>query len=583
MPIYFSIHSILRSYRFKKTMLRLLHVKLLFGALTFLTIFLFYSTAYSGSLVISEIMFNPNGNENAREFVEILNRSAEPVSLEGCLIGQGDSFDKIILVNGSAWTVPPGGFALIMDPDYFSAGEPYSGIPDSTPFFTVPDKAIGTGGLSNTNPKPVYLLSAKGDTLSEVLYSPDCPAGHSWERVNPGGGEAGNFRPSRDAGGSPGKMNSVTPPPHNPALTGDTIRFGTQPKMGEGFDLFVSYLNGGLSPLSGIIVAVQITPDTSLGRVTFSGEVAPGEKSSEQILHIPALPGGFLEIQAAIVSPDSTNRASDDTVRVDLDVPVPAGTIILNEIMAAPVDGPEWVELLNTGISPVSLRGWRITDRTGKPSDAVGKDAFLQRDGYAVVTEYPGLSAVPSGALFLPVNKFPSLNNDGDTVILLDHSGGLADSVTYASVPSGISMELIAPRLRRTLLGWNTSVDQKGCTPGSRNSIFFDQGSGTGGSKETGTVLLIEPNPFLEKTTLTYHLSFPLARVRILVYDRRGREVAIIRDSAESGFTWSGTWDGRSAGRKLPAGPYILYLEALNKTTGKMTVVKKTIVVASRL
>ncbi|MDP2983716.1 MAG: lamin tail domain-containing protein [Candidatus Latescibacter sp.] len=555
------------------------------GALSFLFFTMFISPAFSATLVINEIMFNPNGNENAREYVEIMNRSDQPVSLEGCFIGQGDSFDKIIPVQGSAWTVPSGGYALIMDPDYFSAGEPYAGIPASTPFFTVPDKTIGSGGLSNTNPKPVYLLSAKGDTLTAVRYPPDCPPGHSWERVNPGGGDsADNFRSSRDVDGTPGRVNSVTPPSHNPALTRDSIRFGAAlPKMGESCDLYISYLNGGLSSISGIRVAVQIAPDTPLESVTFPGEVAPGEKSSEQILHISALPGGFLQIQAAIDSPDSMNWASDDTVRVELEVLVPAGTIILNEIMAAPVDGPEWVEIQNTGTSPVSLWGWRITDRTGRPSEGIGQGAFIPSSGYAVITGDPSRPAVPSVALFIPVKKFPSLNNDGDTVILLDHTGGIADSVSYSAAPAGVSLELIAPSLRGTPLGWNISVDPAGSTPGRRNSIFFDQGSGAGGSTETGAVLLIEPNPFLEKATITYRLPFPLARVRMIVYDRRGREIAIIRDAAESGFTWTGTWDGRSGGKKLPAGPYILYLEALNKTTGKMTVIRKTIVVASRL
>jgi len=541
------------------------------------------SHAYSASLVINEIMFNPNGNENAREYVEILNLSGQTVSLEGCSIGQGDSFDKIIATQGTSWLVPPGGFALIMDPDYFSAGELYAGIPDSTLFFTVPDKAIGSGGLSNTNPKSVSLLSANGDTLSSVSYLLDCPAGHSWERVMPSGGDgADNYRPSKESDGTPGRVNSVTPPSINPSLSSDCLRYGTsEPKQGEGFDLYLSCRNSGLVPLAGITVRVKISPDISIGSVTFDREVAPGEKSGEEILHIPSLPGGSLQIEAVIDSPGSINWASDDTLRVDLDVPVSVGTVILNEIMAAPSAGPEWVEALNTGNAPVSLRKWSMSDRTGKLSEGIGTFAFLPSGGYAVITGDSSLAALPSGALFLTVKKFPSLNNDGDSVILFDASGGIADSVVYSSATADVSLELISPRLRKSTTGWAESTDISGSTPGARNSIFFDPDSGE--SSENKAVLLIEPNPFLEKTSLTYRLPFPLARVRMTVYDRRGRKVAVIRESSESGYTWTGTWDGCSGGRRLPSGPYILWLEALDKATGKMTVIKKTIVAASRL
>jgi hypothetical protein len=538
--------------------------------------------AYSDSLIINEIMFNPNGNENAREYVEIMNLSDVPVSLEGCRIGQGDSFDTISQKHGS-WIVPPDGYALIIDPDYFSAGEPYLGIPDSISQFTVQDKAIGSGGLLNTNPRPVYLLSARGDTLSAINYSSKCPPGHSWERMLPqGSDESGNFLPSRDIDGSPGRINSVTPPSVNPSLAEDCIRFGTvQPKPGEGFDFYISYRNSGLKPLSGITVIARIRPDIPMGSVSFPGEVIPGERSRDEILHFPALPGGSLQIEAVINCCDSMNRVSDDTLRVDLDVPVPEGTVIINEIMPAPTEGPEWLEVLNTGTFPVSLHGWRITDRTGKLSEEIGQFVFLRSGEYAVISEIPSFPAVPAGSLLLSVKTFPSLNNDGDTVVLLDYSGEAADSVSYPSSTTGLSLELISPRIRETISGWDKSTDPSGSTPGCRNSIFFDKDSGE--TEEKGAVLLIEPNPFLEKTSITYRLPFPLARVRMTVYDRRGRKIASFRDASESGYTWTGTWDGKSKGEKLPAGPYILNLEALNKTTGKMTVLRKIIVIGSKL
>ncbi|HDY89291.1 MAG TPA: lamin tail domain-containing protein, partial [bacterium] len=176
----------------------------------FCTFFALPCCSFTQQLVISEVMFNPNGNENAREYVELLNLSDEVMSLEGFLIGDGTGFDAIKPAVGESWTVPPGSFGLIVDPDYFTADDPYN-IPAGTPLFTVDDKAIGNRGLSNSTAEPVYLISAHGDTVSMVYYSLDCPPGHSWERIIPSGSDSiDNFKPSKEEDGTPGQKNSVT-------------------------------------------------------------------------------------------------------------------------------------------------------------------------------------------------------------------------------------------------------------------------------------------------------------------------------------------------------------------------------------
>ena len=47
-------------------------------------------------IVLSEVMFNPSGNENYNEFIEIYNISAEEVDLSGYWIGDGVDSDEII-------------------------------------------------------------------------------------------------------------------------------------------------------------------------------------------------------------------------------------------------------------------------------------------------------------------------------------------------------------------------------------------------------------------------------------------------------------------------------------------------------
>lgn len=538
-------------------------------------------SADSAPAVISEIMFNPDGDENAREFIEIANRSSGPLSLEGWRIGDGAGFDLLVPVRSGSWILPAGGFAVVVDPDYLDAGEPYATIIPDTPLFTIPDQALGSRGLSNSTPEPVYLISAAGDTLSLVRYSIDCPAGRSWERVDLSGGDGSeNFSASRGPDGTPGVRNSVVPPDRNPALIPASLRFEPPaPRPGERLDIFVSFRNAGLSPVSDVRVTIRILPDLAIGTVAFSDTIPPGSDAPATRLEIPRLPCGRLMLSACIEGESA--GTGDDTLTVALDVPVPPGTLVLNEIMVAPREGPEWVEVLNAGSVPVSLLGWSMTDSRSVPSHPAAVDRFLSPGEFVILAADSTVVPGAKGAVSLALKGFPSLNNDGDTVVLLDPGGAPADSAGYDAAEPGVSRERISPRLGGGDRAWDLCTDPAGSTPGRQNSIYFsrvedDLPSG-------GTYLTITPNPFSERVTIAYDLPFPLSRVRMTVYDRRGRIVTTLREVSESGSAWAGEWDGADHGRKLPAGPYLLFFEALNKNTGEAITIRKTLVLARKL
>ncbi|MCE5250442.1 lamin tail domain-containing protein, partial [bacterium] len=303
----------------------------------------------------------------------------------------------------------------------------------------------------------------------------------------------------------------------------------------------------------------------------------------EQSLVFDKIPGGCLGFQAVVVTVGDTAGAADDTLHKELIVPVTPKTVVFNEIMAAPAeDDPEWIEVVNTADVPVDMYGWRIRDAAGTVSGTIDCHGYIGPDGYAVISKLP-VGNVASDSPAFNVAPFPQLNNDGDTITLLDCSEAVMDSTVYGDAPSGISLECISPRQSGDRSAWDRCVAPGGSTPGTRNSIYYSSNPGEEGSTVLSPVLRIEPNPFADMVTLSYELPCPLARVRLIVYDRRGRLVASIRDTEESGSVWSGVWDGRSGGSRLTAGPYILDFEALDKRTGKLYRLRKTIVVASRL
>lgn len=523
----------------------------------------------SSAIVINEVMFNPDGDENAREFVELFNRSGAAQSLEGYKIGDGSGYDVIVPVADGGWLIPAGGFAVILDPDYFVKNEPYASLPSSAPLFIVTDSAIGLRGLSNSAAEPVTLVAASGDTIDVVIYDIACPPGHSWERVD-SWSDDNQFAPSLAVDGTPGAENSVVPPAVNPELDAALITILPEtPLIGGQMSFDIRYRNAGRSTIEQAALEMMLEPDHRLGTAVFS-ETLPGAVSEPTRIVCDTLPGGRLSFLITL----RADEVSRDTLAVSLDIAVPAGTLLLNEVMAAPSKGdPEWVEIVNTSGYPVDPFGYGIGDASNTKPVAVAVHAFIPAGGYAVLAskQVPGLS---NDAVFIPVDRLPSLNNDGDSVYLADYTGALADSMNYEKTTAGYSIE----RMLTAGSSWDISTDPSGSTPGRANSIVFDPI--TAGGK---VLLAIEPNPVGGDTRISYRLPFPLARVNLTLYDRRGRHIATIRDGEESGAEWSSVWQAVEDGARLPAGPYILILEALDKRTGNMVTERKTLVVGSNL
>ena len=103
-------------------------------------------------------------------------------------------------------------------------------------------------------------------------------------------------------------------------------------------------------------------------------------------------------------------------------------SVVLNEVLAAPggQSGEEWIELFNPGDSAAEIGGWMLDDIPGG-----GSKPFPIPNG-----------TVMAAGGFLVFNNSTTkiaLNNDGDTVRLLDGNGTLIDSFSYNSSAHDIS------------------------------------------------------------------------------------------------------------------------------------------------
>lgn len=103
---------------------------------------------------------------------------------------------------------------------------------------------------------------------------------------------------------------------------------------------------------------------------------------------------------------------------------------VITEFLPDPegTDDAEWVELYNPATVALQLSGWKLDDIEGGSSPHVfGSDAIIPAGGYLVV---------------LRSESGLSLNNDGDSVRIIDPLGVIRDTVSYSKAVTGKSYTL---------------------------------------------------------------------------------------------------------------------------------------------
>ena len=138
-------------------------------------------------------------------------------------------------------------------------------------------------------------------------------------------------------------------------------------------------------------------------------------------------------------------------------------------------------------------------------------------------------------------------------------------------------MEII---LRTGVLLW----PNQGATPGRENSIFTE-------NKNRQAGISVSPNPFSpdgdgyeDFCIINYSLSQIVSQIRIKVFDNRGRLVRTLENNLPSASQGSVIFDGlEDSGIPLRMGIYIIFLEALNESTGVVENLKTVVVSARRL
>ena len=175
-----------------------------------------------------------------------------------------------------------------------------------------------------------------------------------------------------------------------------------------------------------------------------------------------------ISTDAPVEIPEEPAAATTDVQMVSI-APIassfPHGTLLLNEFVSDAAD--EWIEILNPFNNVIDLSGWTVRDATRKATAL--PDQLLGLGQFAVVT-----------------NPFGKLNNDGDTIELVDPSGSVVDAVAYGT--GGETIPKKPNALARNADGaWSVT---SALTPGAENRFDAEDATVPSAIAET-----VEPAP----------------------------------------------------------------------------------------
>lgn len=425
-------------------------------------------------IVINEIFADPSpqvGLPDA-EFVEVYNKSDKSFDLEGWKFRDPSSTGTF-----PACIMQPGDHLILCsnsDTALFSGFGPIAGL-SSWP------------ALNNSGDQ-IFLEDNTGFVLDSVEYElswyndPEKEdGGWTLEQINPSADTncpvSTNWTASMDStGGTPGEINSVystSPDTSSPQILHVEVMENHRIKVVFSESMFFPSIN---NPANFLI-------DHGIGQPD-SVNVNNDYDIATLFLPTTLVEGTIYQLTVSNASDCSGNPLLDNTTEFYFSVPG-FKDVIITEIFADPepivgLPEAEFIEIYNKSQKPFQLAGWSFTDEstTGElPAKEILPGEYMilcHEENTALFSSYGEVAGIES---------FPSLNNSGETITLLDDQENLIDTVYYdiswyndpEKDNGGWTLELINPGPNAgcpPYTNWTASENPQGGTPATQNSVY---------------------------------------------------------------------------------------------------------------
>lgn len=425
-------------------------------------------------IIFSEIMADPSPPQALpeAEFIEIFNRSTKVINLS-----------NVKLIDASGEVALPG---------YFLFPNAYVLLTSNTSaqLFNNIENVIGVTGfptLNNTG-EMLLLKDLNDQTIDSLLYDDDWykdnekrGGGFSLERINQHNfcaADADNWRATQaESGGSPGTQNTLlnnTPDTEPPVVTSIVVESTNRIRIA-----FSENLQQELPSADQFV----FEPTVSIQSLLF----AEGNSSIVDVYFEGTLQSGVIYQLKTSSIKDCAGNASAPSQNAGTFVLAEQASfrdIIITEILPDPspvVNLPEteYIELYNRSNKTINLKDFIITDGSSRgtiPAYVLSPNQYVLLISETTTTQY--FDNIASKVL---VKNFPSLNNAGETISLLDSTDQRLDSISYNlewyqdedKQTGGWSLERMdLNNFCFEKENWSASTASIGGTPANQNSIF---------------------------------------------------------------------------------------------------------------
>lgn len=528
-------------------------------------------------LVINEIMANPNnGRLPNYEYIELFNHSNTPIQLSQFTYGYNNN-----RVSLPEFILAPQQYAILCSQAAVSTLERYGNVLALSRWYTLANSGATLQILNNAT-----VIDAI--TYRNTWHSNTSKRNGGWslERINPNWtcNLSENWASSESPnGGTPGRRNSILNRNFRPQilLTHSSI---TSNKLNLTFN--TSFVNLQHITIEDFEVNNNIgTPISLLWNETLDSLTLTFEKDFEEneiyILSIKPI-----EMCSFLVKVPNETLYKQTALNPQ--------DIIISEILFNPKEGGfDFVELYNVTNFPISLKNWKIGNRTITENiiliDAASYLA-LTTNKSAVSLHYP--SAVTNNILQL--ESIPPYPNQQGNVTLFAANTKLIDSVYYnanmhdplLTNVRGISLERQStnPYDLEFNIFRSASILHEGATPGYKNSTSIDNLLKK--NKIFFTSKTVSPNNdfYEDSLEIIYKFNGPDYYLNITIYNDKGtlinRLIRNQRAGSEGTIVWNTNYENDT---KVPAGHYIMIAEIYNSKGAKERFKKAFVIVPTIL
>jgi hypothetical protein len=506
------------------------------------------------ALVLNEVLYDPEGPDTDREFVEILNTGIYAAPLEGLAIESGNGArpgDWKVVWNGARGAAIPPGAIYRVGLERPGAGEPAD-----------LDLQNGPDGVRLLKQGFVLDRCGWGDLAHPEFFEGHparaVRAGMSLARADDGVDSDDNAADFIEAVPTPGRANR----PSDDWALRLILNGAWRPRPGDAVPVLVRVANRGREDRVPPSVAIAAGARTIWAG--FSESVAPGSAAEQMVLL--AAPGdtGRFVWRAKLAAGDDVPENDADSLALRAG----PGCLRITEIMADPgPDGCEWIELRTDVGDGRSIAG-RVVDVRGhrallapRTISAEGRYGVVAEDSLRMRARYPGL---PASAIWPYEGSWPRLRNGertggiSETLLVRGPDGIVEEIALPGPAPSpGISLERLDAEIPEGPSAWVPCPESTGATPGRAGP------RGDGIPTEKG--LEVKPRivrPGSIACLIQGSVGVAPGEVRLSVHDLEGGSVRCLLQGVLATGKVLASWDGRDeSGRAVDPGVYIVVLE----------------------